>query len=47
MSNEIRPEDVRRIAAAKEREVLGEEGIRRFTDPTLDLTRGEGPPRTP
>jgi hypothetical protein len=47
MTNEIRPEDVRRIAAAKEREVLGEEGIRRFADPTLDLTRGEGPPRTP
>lgn len=35
MANEIRPEDVRRIAAQKEREVLGEEGIRRFAEPSL------------
>ncbi len=47
MSNEIRPEDIRRIAAAKERQVLGEDGIRRFADPSLDLSRGEALPRTP
>lgn len=47
MSNEIRPEDIRRIAAAKEREVLGEEGIRRFADPTLDMARAGGVPRAP
>lgn len=32
-NNDIRPEDVRRIAAAKERQVLGEEGLRRFLQP--------------
>ena len=37
MANEIRPEDIRRIAAQKEREVFGESGSRRFAEPHLDF----------
>lgn len=46
MSNEIRPEDIRRIAAAKERQVLGEEGLRRFLQPGTTL-KGDPPPLDP
>jgi len=38
MANEIRPEHVRRIAAQKEREGLGDSGMRRFADPHMDFS---------
>jgi len=42
MANEIRPEDVRRIAAQKEREVLGDGGLRRFPDQQGDYAAQQG-----
>jgi hypothetical protein len=38
MANEIRPEDIRRIAAQKEREVFGESGRRRYVDARMDFS---------
>ena len=38
MANQIRPEDIRRIAAQKEREVFGEDGTRHFVDPRMDFS---------